>query len=768
MSFSDNNLAEFGNFRFDFDERTLWFENKPVALAPKVAETLCLLIENQGRLMTKDDLMNAIWADTFVEEKNLTQNISTLRKIFREKQKGFKFIETVPKRGYRFVADVRPVIEGKPIVSEAKEEFFAVRETQKASITVEGFVTREELDETVREIAQRVMSAENPAEPEKLVVRKSEKNPIFSFTKIIAAAAVFLALVGTGIWLWQNDFSTFRKSSSFNTSRTILDFQRLTESGNAFFPAISPDKKFVAYVVSEKGLYQIVLQNIETGSTTEIVAPQNFEMRSPQFSADGNYLFYAARDGQQESTVYKTPIFGGSPQQIVTNINQNFSISPDGEHLAFFRYHPPTKDRHLIVSRADGSDEKIVATGDEKSVFQVWETAPAWSSDGQKLVVSVINKIENKKPHSYFVEINLADGDKKRLNAPDWKMAHQAYWMADGSGLIALVQANADEKFQLRHLAYPSGEARPITNDNNNYTEFRLAPDDEFIITTEQRQPFNLQLIPVENSQDIVKLTDSTATKRGYMGLDWSPNGEEIVFVQIEGLFAGNIWKMNVETQEMTQLTFDESVSNQFPSVAPDGNFVVFSSNRSGVRHIWQIDFDGTNLRQITDGSGEQHPQISADGKWLIYTENKAMWKKPFDGGEAVKLLDNAAPGDISSDMKYIAASFYDESETKENQWKQILVPFTKNNFGEPKIMSFVSARLHAVRWNNEDDGIYFLSTGETVTNIQFYSLVDKSIRQITEFDSQQIHDISLSPDGKFIAAGRGEKTSNIYKIGGF
>jgi DNA-binding winged helix-turn-helix (wHTH) protein len=109
MSLESNNLYEFEGFRIDLSERTLRFKDEPIPLAPKVMETLCVLVENQGRLMTKDDLMNEIWRDTFVEERNLTQNIFTLRKIFKEKRKDSKFIETIPRRGYRFVADFSPL-----------------------------------------------------------------------------------------------------------------------------------------------------------------------------------------------------------------------------------------------------------------------------------------------------------------------------------------------------------------------------------------------------------------------------------------------------------------------------------------------------------------------------------------------------------------------------------------------------------------------------------------------------------------------------------
>ena len=111
MSLKENHIYEFEEFQINLFERTLWQDGELIPLAPKVIETLCLLVENHGRLMTKDELMQELWADSFVEERNLTQNIFTLRKVLGEKETGKKFIETLPRRGYRFVAEVEEVTE---------------------------------------------------------------------------------------------------------------------------------------------------------------------------------------------------------------------------------------------------------------------------------------------------------------------------------------------------------------------------------------------------------------------------------------------------------------------------------------------------------------------------------------------------------------------------------------------------------------------------------------------------------------------------------
>ena len=99
-------MYEFGKFRCDPREQLLLLEGKPVSVTPKSFEILIVLIQSNGRLVSKDELMRQIWPDSFVEEANLTVNISALRKALGEAPEGQRYIETIPKRGYRFIAQV--------------------------------------------------------------------------------------------------------------------------------------------------------------------------------------------------------------------------------------------------------------------------------------------------------------------------------------------------------------------------------------------------------------------------------------------------------------------------------------------------------------------------------------------------------------------------------------------------------------------------------------------------------------------------------------
>src|SRR6187200_1654052 len=107
MSEQSPAFYDFGPFSVDAGKRLLSRDGEPVPLAPKVLETLLVLIENRERVLSKDELLKQVWGDTIVEEGGLARNVSVLRKALGEKPEDHQYIVTVPARGYRFVAEVR-------------------------------------------------------------------------------------------------------------------------------------------------------------------------------------------------------------------------------------------------------------------------------------------------------------------------------------------------------------------------------------------------------------------------------------------------------------------------------------------------------------------------------------------------------------------------------------------------------------------------------------------------------------------------------------
>jgi DNA-binding winged helix-turn-helix (wHTH) protein len=112
MSKQARHFYGFDSFRLDPEAQVLFRDGEPVSLSPELFETLLVLVRESGHVVGKEDLIKQVWPDTFVEENNRAQYISTLRKVLGDGRHTLRYIETVPKRGYRFAAGVQEVFDG--------------------------------------------------------------------------------------------------------------------------------------------------------------------------------------------------------------------------------------------------------------------------------------------------------------------------------------------------------------------------------------------------------------------------------------------------------------------------------------------------------------------------------------------------------------------------------------------------------------------------------------------------------------------------------
>jgi len=199
MSRQIRHLYEFGPFRLDPEKPCLWRDGELVSLTPKAVETLVVLVQQSGKLVEREQLMNAVWPDTFVEDNNLNFNVSVLRKALGKNEEGEQYIKTFPRQGYRFSAQVREVTEEIPSLP---------------SLVVERHVSaRAEVD--ARE-ASGIAAA--PAETQPVTADERSKRRI-----VYAAIAVAVLLAaGVAAWLlWPRSQTAAPSPAGTSTIRTI-------------------------------------------------------------------------------------------------------------------------------------------------------------------------------------------------------------------------------------------------------------------------------------------------------------------------------------------------------------------------------------------------------------------------------------------------------------------------------------------------------------------------------------------------------------------
>ena len=716
---------EFADFRLNPQERVLYRGGQPVQLAPKVFDTLLALVSRHGQLVTKEALIEEIWGDTFVEENNLTQYIFTLRRILGEKKDGAKFIETVPRRGYRFTAEVRvQEVSNVENGTELKKEIH---------------ISTPPILETPTKLSTEKVTAEKFSSP------KDRFKRLVAFGFVVLLIAISLGFAVRYEW---------RQSSLASNSRE-LKFKRLTEKGNLFGVAISPDGNSLAYVAVEGKNHSVRLRNIATESELVIVPPEGI-ITSPCFSPDGNFIYYAQSINGDSGTIYQIPVLGGERRQIAKNLWSGFSVSPDGREIAFPRKDASAKKHYIVVAATDGSGERIVGERIEPDYFALWGPAPAWLPDGAHLTVAVGSVgVEG----NHLVQLNLNDGSEREIKTEgEWNYIESIAW-AGRNELIIAAQEKTEEKSQLWRITFPGGKVERLTNDFSAYVGFSLTKDASRLVALKHVE--NIHLWHFDRETSVARqLTSGENRVDGFSGLAFAPDGQIIFSARNKNEY--DIFSINADGSDLRQLTKNASRRNFDPVVSPDNRLIVFVSKRTGADRLWIMNRDGSEPRQLTPPSddkqtGEVIPYFSPDGKWIYYTlfrnTSASIYKISIDGGEPVQV---SPPGKerftpvVSPDGNSFAFASHDPEAKR--AWS---IGVQSLADGKERFFDFPAFRQLA-RWMPDSQSLVTMEHNFHGANLWQTNLETGERRQITNFTAERLYRFDVSRDGRFFAVARG------------
>ena len=229
MPLTINHFYRFGEFTLDADQRVLLREAKPVPLTPKAFNTLLMLVENSGRIVGKEELMSRLWPDTFVEDANLTFNVQQLRKSLGDSARRPRYIETVARRGYRFIAEVEEVLsDSAPEGSQVTRRF----ETVAAQTQSEGNRNSDAVTEQKAEAAVSV----TPAMPKVVAGESTPTRSAARLRIVIVAATVVAAILLAGGLLLRRHSSAQPQPSGERVMLAVVPFENLTgDAGQEYF-----------------------------------------------------------------------------------------------------------------------------------------------------------------------------------------------------------------------------------------------------------------------------------------------------------------------------------------------------------------------------------------------------------------------------------------------------------------------------------------------------------------------------------------------------
>jgi len=736
MSKQDRHLYEFGPFRLDVTERLLWRDDKPVTIPPMAFDTLVALVERHGHLVLKDELLKIVWPDSFVEEGNLTNNISILRKALGESAGEHRYIETVPRRGYRFVA----------AVEEAPYEL-TVKERARSSVIIEE-------EEEISPPPQSTEMTEAPASGAK---RRARRMPP---SQIIAVCIALLApALGVAGWL---HFSLPTPAPPMPPMR-IVPFTSFPDG--AWVPTFSPDGNQIAFVWGgEKGdNADIYTQLVDGGNPLRLTSDPAFDT-NPTWAPDGRRVAFVRISGSRVE-IFTVLALGGVERKLLSLDEKSewgyvtsLTWSPDGKFIAYSDRRSINEPKSLFLLSVESLEKQRLTFPPEQYLGDI---NAVFSRDGQSLAF---------KRYSSQVAADLyimpIAGEARRLTF-DNAIIGGLTWTEDGLEIV----------FASTRMGVPSlwrvsgsgGSPKQLSITGENAGAVSISSQGHRLAYEQCFNPnSNVYRIYLPSSPDhdgsSTALIHST---RHDNNPQISPDGKRIAF-ESDRTGGHEVWICDSDGSNPHQVTLSGGRNAGSPRWSPDGRQIAFDSVLKGDSDIYVIDTEGGNPRRVTDEkSDEVTPSWSHDGRWIYFGSNRSgrweVWKLPAEGGAAVQVTRRGgALAFEAPDGKFVYYSKFGGLGI----WR------TPVKGGEEEVV-VDSFNAGPGNWAVVGAGIYFIKLdAKAGAAIEFYNFATRQVNEVAALGKVKIWILGLavSPDRQWILYTREDpgNTGNIMMVENF
>lgn len=740
MNKQTKHFYQFGSFRINPSERLLSRDGEEVRLTPKVFEVLLYLVENPGRVLDKDELMKEIWSETFVEEVNLAKNISVLRKVLDEEgNPEIQYIETIPKRGYRFTADVEQIwdeTEVKPLAEKNRNMNVAAEENAENG-----------------EIKVGEESKKNTAltQPENLDSRFFKGNRFIRLFGFFAFALLAVAAVWFVV-------SHSMNNGSPSASQKIIPFT--TFPGSESSPAISPDGKQIAFTWGgESGENtDIYVKLVGAGEPLRLTSEPVVE-RTPVWSPDGSQIAFL-RESASGNGIYVIPSLGGAARKLADTYGLPFSWSPSGEFLAVAEKSSREEPFSLfLLSTKTGEKRKL--TNPPAQYFG--DRDPVFSPDGKTLAFARMSAVDVEDIYL----LPVAGGEPQRLTFDD-KFLGGLDWTADGHEIVFSSTRSGDSN--LWRIPVSGGAApQPLPGVGTGASSPSVSRQGNRLAYMQSMSDSNIWRTEVSNhkarASSPTRLISSTLPD---YSPDFSPDGKKIVFGSIR---SGNseIWLAEGDGSNPLQLTSIGGGTTGSPRFSPDSRHIVFDSRPEGNADIFIINTEERSPRRLTTENSEDIlPSWSRDGQWIYYCSNRSgepqIWKMSPDGERATQVTKQGGYEAVESpDGKYI---YYTKGRNTPGIWK---IPAD----GGEEILVLDYLRAGFLRyWTVTGDGIYFGTRSTASPTIQFFDFASGQLSEVIKLDKSLLvgnSGLAVSPDERWLLYAQIDQSgSDIMVINNF
>ena len=699
-------LVRFGAFEVDLRAGELRKDGAKVKLTGQPFQVLTILLEQPGEVVTREELQKRLWPDTFVDvDHNLNTAINKIREALGDSAESPQFVETLPKRGYRFVAPV------------------------------EG--------------------SQTPGVPGGSGVRQESRMPWVRRTSILFVVLVLLAAVGFFIY-------RHLQSPASLTQRTLA---RLTfDDGLQIGATWSPDARFIAYSSNRGGKFDIWVQQVSGGDPVQITKGSGHNWQ-PDWSPDGKFIAY--RSENREGGLFVVPALGGEGlERRIAPFGYYPRWSPDSSQILFQTTPLAVANRFYIANLSGSPPQEVLRGLFPDSVALV---SAAWHPDGKRITAWAWDSasapiptfwtapivggkaIRTEIPVELMRQVGEA-GSRREWWTTDFKFS----WAPSGKAIYFERTSRAARniwRMSVDPQTLRAGAIERVTTGPGLDTELSLSADGKKLAFTGESRRTRAWLFPFDATRGRVSGSGHAVTSPGTDA--WHPSlsrdGTKLAF-------SGNRGGNNMELRETSlsdgrevPIVADDFYSRYYPQWSPDGAYLAYTREKpSGEGQLMMWSSQSRTEEPLTTSSrssGDAH-DWSGDGKWLLISQGKNVWLLPV----ASRPNAEAAAQKVTSSPTY---ELYQCHFSPDGRW----IVFEAVRYSPVESILYVMAATGGPwiritdgkhwddkpRWSPDGKTIYFVSGRGgffNVWGIRFDAVKGKPVGDpfhITSFDSPSL-----------------------------
>lgn len=609
---SETQFAEamvcFEAFQVDLRAGELRREGLRVKLQEQPFRVLFLLLERAGEVVTREELREKLWpADTFVDfDHGLNSAVARLREALRDSAEKPRFIETISKRGYRFIAPLQTTM---PVVA---------------------------------------VSSISPAAENSTRLRSRTQGRVWM------GSAFCLALL-SALTIW----ALYRPSPDSQLER-IEVVPLIGLRGLQATPAFSPDGTLVAFRQSDDAHNTGIFAAVVGGEKSLQLTADPGDC-CPTWSPDGRQLAFI-RHAEKDASIFTIPALGGTEHRVYRGpaLRAGLSWSPNSDLLGFSETNPadPTRSVISLLSLTDSSTRALT------SPPAGWlDHEPAFSPDGSQVafIRSTIAGVSN----DVFV-MPAAGGQVKRLTFDNRPIMGPPTWTPDSREII--FSSDRGVETGLWRVSAKGCIPRPVAGPVGEATWPSIPAKGNTLVYEQGQSKFNIWRLDLKDAEHHARPPSALISEKGdKMRPELSPDGKKIAF-ESNRLGFWDIWTCDVEGDNCDQVTSLHGTAGR-ARWSPNGRYIAFEFHPRERSEIYVAEVPGglPHLVPTIAGADNLSPSWSRDGKWLYFaskrgTEPFQVWKIPVQGGSPTRITRNGGISPVESpDGRFLYYSKYEQ-----------------------------------------------------------------------------------------------------------